>query len=95
MILQSFNPLSETLFETMLLSDKISILNIDFQCMSHDEEWKTERGGLRGERGGGGGGGEEAEKMAPPHKTYFSTIASTGQTSEQLPHSVHFSSLIT
>jgi hypothetical protein len=26
---------------------------------------------------------------------YFSTIASTGQTSEQLPHSVHFSSLIT
>jgi hypothetical protein len=30
-----------------------------------------------------------------PNGVYFSTIASTGQTSEQLPHSVHFSSLIT
>jgi len=33
----------------------------------------------------------------PPFHLYgvhFSTIASTGQTSEQLPHSVHFSSLI-
>ena len=43
---------------------------------------------------GWGEKGEEAEKMAPPRKAYFSTIASTGQTSEQLPHSVHFSSLI-
>jgi hypothetical protein len=30
----------------MVLSDKISILNIDFQCMTYDEEEKTERGGL-------------------------------------------------
>jgi hypothetical protein len=39
--------------------------------------------------------GEEVKEMTLPHQTYFSTIASTGQTSEQLPHSVHFSSLIT
>jgi hypothetical protein len=30
-----------------------------------------------------------------PRLSYFSTMASTGHTSEQLPHSVHFSSLIT
>jgi hypothetical protein len=53
MILQAFNPLSKTLSETIALSDKISILNIDFQCMAHDEEWKTERGRLGGERGRG------------------------------------------
>jgi len=47
------------------------------------------------EREGGRKKGEEAEEIALPHQTYFSTIASTGQTSEQLPHSVHFSSLIT
>jgi hypothetical protein len=50
--------------------------------------------GKQGE-GAGRKKGEEAEKIALPHQTYFSTIASTGQTSEQLPHSVHFSSLIT
>ena len=30
-----------------------------------------------------------------PLPAYFSTMASTGHTSEQLPHSVHFSSLMT
>jgi hypothetical protein len=38
-------------------------------------------------------GGEGGWKFPP--LSYFSTMASTGHTSEQLPHSVHFSSLIT
>jgi hypothetical protein len=46
--------LSKTLSETIILSDKITILNIDFQCMIHDEEWKTERGRLGGEERGRG-----------------------------------------
>jgi hypothetical protein len=38
-------------------------------------------------------GREEGRPSLLP--SYFSTIASTGHTSEQLPHSVHFSPLIT
>jgi len=38
--------------------------------------------------------GKDTSHILPP-PSYFSTIASTGHTSQQLPHSVHFSSLIT
>jgi len=38
---------------------------------------------------------EEFRKDSLPLRSYFSTIASTGHTSKQLPQSVHFSPLIT
>jgi hypothetical protein len=43
--------LSITLPGAIVLSDKITILNIDFQSVTHDIERETERGRLQGERG--------------------------------------------
>jgi hypothetical protein len=59
----------------------MSISDIDFQSMI-DGENNHKREGEKRVRG-----------ISAP-LNYFSTIASTGQTSTQLPHSVHFSSLI-
>jgi hypothetical protein len=47
--------LSKALSETVVSSNKTTILNIDFQCMTYGQDRKTGRGGWKEERGRGWG----------------------------------------
>ena len=70
---------------------KVSIYLIDFQSVMDGDLWRDELTG----KAIGKEKEEEVQKNSLPLRSYFSTIASTGHASKQLPQSVHFSSLIT